>query len=312
MIQEDREWIICVTGLTKYFDRKCVVDRLDMKVRRGEIFGFLGPNGSGKTTTLRMLCGLLQPDAGEGTCLGFNVITEQEKIKPKIGYMTQRFSYYQELSVYENLDFVARVYNLADRKQKIQATLERFGLKSRQSQLAGELSGGWQQRLALAASLLHQPELLLLDEPTAGVDPRARRDFWDQIHDLSLEGITTLVSTHYMDEAERCTRLAYISFGRKLVEGTYDEVIAHVKLTTWMIQGPKLAELATQLRKLPGIEQAVLFGQTLHVSGSNEILMLQSLAPFQAVKEYSWQKITPSLEDAFISLAGKVKEGEAM
>src|SRR5690348_9253899 len=213
---------IDVTGVTKRFGSKTDVDSVDLQVRRGEIYGFLGPNGSGKTTFIRMLCGLLTPDAGEGTCLGYDVRTQQAEIKRHVGYMTQRFSYYEDLSIRENLDFIARVYAVPDRAAAVQQSLERLGLQNRSAQLAGELSGGWKQRLALAACLIHSPQLLLLDEPTAGVDPKARREFWDEIHDLAASGITVLVSTHYMDEAERCHRLAYISSGRLLVEGTPD------------------------------------------------------------------------------------------
>ena len=222
-------------GLTKRYGGRAVVDNFSIRVERGTIFGFLGPNGSGKTTTIRMLCGLLTPDEGEGTCLGYDLRRDAAAIKRQVGYMTQRFSLYEDLSIEENLDFVARMYGVADRKQTIDATLDRLGLTARRAQLAGTLSGGWKQRLALAACMLHSPQLLLLDEPTAGVDPKARRDFWEEIHELAAEGITVLVSTHYMDEAERCHRLAYINLGRLLVEGTPDEVIAGSRLSTWSV-----------------------------------------------------------------------------
>src|SRR5207302_11317423 len=221
----------------------------------GEIYGFLGPNGSGKTTFIRMLCGLLRADEGSGTCLGFDVITESESIKRHVGYMTQRFSFYEDLSIAENLDFVARMYELKDRTAAVQRSLEGLGLRDRQQQLAGELSGGWKQRLALAACLLHEPKLLLLDEPTAGVDPKARRDFWEQIHQLAAKGLTFLITTHYMDEAERCHRLAYIAYGNLLTHGTVADVIDHVGLTTWTVSGPDLLELVEQLRGQPGIQQ---------------------------------------------------------
>ncbi len=205
--------VIAVEGLRKSFDGKTVVKDLSLQVRRGEIYGFLGPNGSGKTTFIRMLCGLLRPDAGHGTCLGYDILTESEQIKPHIGYMAQRFSLYEDLSVRENLDFMARIYGVRDRRGAVAATLERMGLARFAGQLAGTLSGGWKQRLALACCLLHQPQLLLLDEPTAGVDPKARRDFWDDIYALAAQGVTALISTHYMDEAERCHRLAYLAYG---------------------------------------------------------------------------------------------------
>src|SRR5882762_10238627 len=251
---------IDVQGLTKTFDGRKVVDALDIQVRRGEICGFLGPNGSGKTTTIRMLCGLLEPDAGKGTCLGYDIRRETRRIKLRVGYMTQKFGLYDDLSIEQNLDFVARVYRTRDRAHVVDAALDRLGLVERRKQLAGSLSGGWKQRLALAACLLHTPDLLLLDEPTAGVDPKARRDFWQQIHELAAQGLTVLVSTHYMDEAERCHRLAYISYGNLLTRGTVDEVVAAAKLTTWVVTGPGLREIAIALRGRTGVEQVVAFG----------------------------------------------------
>src|SRR3954467_13709831 len=220
------EPVIDVRGLTKRFGERTVVDHFDIRVPKGAIYGFLGPNGSGKTTTIRMLCGLLTPDEGEGTCLGLDVRHEASRIKEEVGYMTQKFSYYEDLTIRENLDFVARMYRLDRRKQRVDQALSDLGLADRPNQLAGSLSGGWKQRLALAACLLHEPRLLLLDEPTAGVDPKARRDFWDQLHDLTADGLTVLVSTHYMDEAERCHELAYISYGKLLARGTAHELIA--------------------------------------------------------------------------------------
>jgi ABC-2 type transport system ATP-binding protein len=214
------ELVIDVHGMTKRFDGRTVVDGIDLQVRRGEICGFLGPNGSGKTTFIRMLCGLLRPDGGSGSCLGYDVVRESAAIKREVGYMTQRFSFYEDLSIAENLDFVARMFSLPDRKSSVEAALEGLGLAGRRNQLAGQLSSGWKQRLALAACMLHRPQLLLLDEPTAGVDPKARRDFWDRIHELAATGITVLVSTHYMDEARRCHNLAYLSYGTLLTHGT--------------------------------------------------------------------------------------------
>jgi len=298
---------IDVRGMTKRFGGTTVVNDISLQVRTGEIFGFLGPNGSGKTTFIRMLCGLLRADAGSGTCLGFDVIRESEEIKRKVGYMTQRFSFWEDLSVRENLDFVARMYAVKNRAQAVQESIARLGLAERQKQLAGQLSGGWKQRLALAACLIHQPRLLLLDEPTAGVDPKARRDFWEQIHMLAGEGLTFLITTHYMDEAERCHRLAYISYGNLLTHGTVSEVIAHVRLATWSVTGRDLIHLAGQLRGRPGVQQAVAFGNMLHVSGDDAAALEQAIAPFRKAP-HDWQRIRPSLEDAFIHLMDKSED----
>ncbi|MDD2851056.1 MAG: ABC transporter ATP-binding protein [Desulfuromonadaceae bacterium] len=294
---------IDVRGMTKRFGEHTVVNGIDLQMRSGEVCGFLGPNGSGKTTFIRMLCGLLAADAGEGTCLGFDVIRESEAIKRHIGYMTQRFSFYEDLSIVENLDFVARMYDVNNRRQAVQDSIERLGLAARQKQLAGELSGGWKQRLALAACLIHNPRLLLLDEPTAGVDPKARRDFWEQIHELAGQGLTFLITTHYMDEAERCDRLAYLSYGNLLTHGTAAEVIAGAGLTTWSVSGSELAELALQLRGIPGVNQAVAFGARLHVSGTSQHLLEQAIAPFRT-EQHTWQQVNPGLEDVFIHLMG--------
>src|SRR5215831_8006783 len=295
------ELVIDVRGMTKRFGNHTVVNRIDLQVERGEIFGFLGPNGSGKTTFIRMLCGLLRADEGSGTCLGHDVIRESEVIKRQIGYMTERFSFYEDLSIAENLDFVGRIYGLPDRREAVQKSLESLGLKERQHQLAGSLSGGWKQRLALAACLIHQPRLLLLDEPTAGVDPKARRDFWEQIHELAAQGLTFLITTHYMDEAERCHRLAYVSKGKLLADGTVEEVISRVGLTTWSVHGPELAHLPEELRKTPGVQQAVAFGNSLHVSSNNAAELERAIAQFRH-EPYDWRKIPSGLEDAFISL----------
>jgi ABC-2 type transport system ATP-binding protein len=294
--------VIDVRGLTKSFKGVRAVDNLSITVGRGDICGFLGPNGSGKTTTIRMLCGLLTPDAGSGTCLGYDIVREAAEIKRRVGYMTQRFSLYEDLSIRENLDFIARVYGMRDRKRLVQEALERLGLADRRNQLAGTLSGGWKQRVALAACLLHDPQLLLLDEPTAGVDPKARREFWDTIHDLAASGITVLVSTHYMDEAERCHMLAYIAYGKLLATGTAEEVIARSRLVTWSAAGPALHELAQELRGLPGVAMVVPFGSTLHVSGTDERALQQALAPYQARAGLEWRRIEPGLEDVFIRM----------
>lgn len=291
---------IDVKGLSKSFGGRRVVDNVSIRVGRGRICGFLGPNGSGKTTTIRMLCGLLKPDSGSGVCLGYDIGREPDKIKRRVGYMTQRFSLYEDLSIRENLDFMARVYAVPDRLRAVAATLEKLGLAQRSGQLAGQLSGGWKQRLALAACLLHGPDLLLLDEPTAGVDPKARREFWDQIHDLAAGGITVLVSTHYMDEAERCHELAYIAYGKLLVTGTGEEVVAHSRLSTWSVTGGGLIALARELRTRPGIAMVVPFGNTLHVSGEDEEALERAVAPYRGRPDLEWRRAAPGLEDAFI------------
>ncbi|HPA19975.1 MAG TPA: ABC transporter ATP-binding protein [Verrucomicrobiae bacterium] len=301
MSEEDAPFAIDVAGITKSFDGRVVVDDIPMRVRRGEIFGFLGPNGSGKTTFLRMLCGLLRPDGGQGRCLGFDILGQPDDIKRRVGYMTQRFSFYEDLSIEENLDFIARVYGVPDRRGAVAAGLARLGMSSRRRQLAGTLSGGWKQRLALAACLLHAPELLLLDEPTAGVDPKARREFWDEIHGLAAGGLTVLITTHYMDEAERCHRLAYIAYGKLLAQGSVDEIVRQAGIFTWQVQGPRLAELATLLRKTPGVEQVAAFGDALHVSGSDRGALAAAIAPHRR-DPHRWTEIEPGLEDAFIRL----------
>jgi ABC-2 type transport system ATP-binding protein len=221
---------IDVQGLTKRYGRRTVVDDVDLQVRAGRICGFLGPNGSGKTTTIRMLCGLLTPDAGHGTCLGLDIVKQGYEIRRQVGYMTQKFGLYDDLSIRQNLDFVARLFELPRREEAVDRALERLGLAERQHQLAGALSGGWKQRLALASCLIHEPRLLLLDEPTAGVDPKARRDFWDEIHHLAAQGITVLVSTHYMDEAARCHELVYIAYGKVLAHGTESQIVEQAGL----------------------------------------------------------------------------------
>jgi ABC-2 type transport system ATP-binding protein len=297
-------YAIDVRGLTKRFGKRTVVDRLSIQVRRGEICGFLGPNGSGKTTTIRMLCGLLEPDAGEGRCLGHDIRTEARQIKLRVGYMTQRFGLYEDLTIEENLDFVARAYGMPNRPTVVRDALERLGLDARRSQLAGTLSGGWKQRLALAACMLHQPDLLLLDEPTAGVDPKARRDFWQQIHALAAEGLTVLVSTHYMDEAERCHRLAYISYGRLLAAGTAAEVVAQAGLATWALEGSDLPRASALLQQDPRW-MVVAFGNTLHVSterGDRGADLPTWLAGRAGGAAWTVTPIATGLEDVFISL----------
>jgi ABC-2 type transport system ATP-binding protein len=306
----ETDYVIDVTGVTKRFGEKTVVDSVELQVRRGEIYGFLGPNGSGKTTFIRMLCGLLTPDGGTGTCLGFDVRTQQAEIKRQVGYMTQKFSYYEDLSIRENLDFIARIYAVPDRAGAVQRSLDRLGLANRSHQLAGQLSGGWKQRLALAACLIHSPKLLLLDEPTAGVDPKARREFWDEIHQLAADGLTVLITTHYMDEAERCHRLAYLAYGKLLAHGTLASVLASVSLTTWSVSGPDLRKLAAALRGQPGVEQVVAFGNTLHVSGRDAMQLEAAIAQARDPR-HEWRRITAGLEDVFISLMDTAQDNFA-
>jgi ABC-2 type transport system ATP-binding protein len=293
---------IDVEGLTKRFGDRVVVDHFSMKVPRGSIYGFLGPNGSGKTTTIRMICGLLTPDEGRGVVLGHDIATEADLIKREVGYMTQKFSLYEDLSIEENLDFVARMYEVADRRRKVAAALDGLGLTSRKGQLAGTLSGGWKQRLALAACLIHEPKLLLLDEPTAGVDPGARREFWDHIHDLAHAGITVLVSTHYMDEAERCHALAYIAYGKLLAHGTLREVIDQARLATWEIEGRDLMPLVAELRAMPGVEMVAPFGNALHVSGTERAKLEAAIGSIAQRPGVEAHEVAPSLEDVFIHL----------
>jgi ABC-2 type transport system ATP-binding protein len=299
---------IDVHGLSKSFGNRKVVRDLSMQVKRGTIYGFLGPNGSGKTTTIRMLTGLLTPDEGEGTCLGFNIRTQADEIKRHVGYMTQRFSLYQDLSVRENLEFVARLYGIDNPVAAARAMVERLGLNGREEQLAGELSGGWKQRLALGACTLPNPQLLLLDEPTAGVDPKARREFWNEIHALAALGLTVLVSTHYMDEAERCHEIAYIAYGVLLAQGSISEVIANSHLQTYTVSGANLAGLAETLLGRKGIDMVAPFGTSLHVAGRNAEALEQAIAPFKRDQQLTWVPSPPSLEDVFIDLMARSQD----
>jgi ABC-2 type transport system ATP-binding protein len=300
-------YAIDVADVTKTFGARAVVNHIGLRVGIGEIFGFLGPNGSGKTTFLRILCGLLTPDAGQGQCLGFDIRSQAGEIRRRVGYMTQRFSFYEDLTIEENLDFVARIYQVPGRLEAVQRSLERLGLTERRRQLAGVLSGGWKQRLALAACLIHSPKLLLLDEPTAGVDPKARREFWEEIHTLAAEGLTVLITTHYMDEAERCHRLAYIAYGNLLAQGTVTEVVRQAGLATFEITGPDLPALARQLRALPGVEQVVAFGLALHVSGRHPERLAEVLGPLiQAPR--TLRPIESGLEDVFIGLMSGARD----
>jgi ABC-2 type transport system ATP-binding protein len=305
------EVAIDVHGLSKSFGGRKVVRDLSMQVKRGTIYGFLGPNGSGKTTTIRMLTGLLTPDEGEGTCLGYNIRTQAGEIKRHVGYMTQRFSLYQDLSVRENLEFVARLYGIAEPVKAAHAMVERLGLAGRDGQLAGELSGGWKQRLALGACTLPNPQLLLLDEPTAGVDPKARREFWNEIHALAAQGLTVLVSTHYMDEAERCHEIAYIAYGVLLARGTVEQVIAASHLTTYTVSaknGDSLNKYAEELEHRPGVDMVAPFGTSLHVSGRDQAALDAAIAPDRNRPDLVWAKSQASLEDVFIDLLAKAQD----
>ena len=300
--------VIDVEGLTKSFNGRQVVRNLSLQVRRGTIFGFLGPNGSGKTTTIRMLCGLLTPDDGHGTCLGYDIRTETDKIKRHVGYMTQRFSLYEDLSVQENLEFVARIHGQERPAQAARAQIERLGLQGREQQIAGTLSGGWKQRLALGACILPEPDLLLLDEPTAGVDPKARREFWNEIHALAAGGLTALVSTHYMDEAERCHEIAYIAFGEVLVRGSVEEVTARSGLHTYTVSGRDLSEIQAKLDGAPGVDMLTPFGMSLHVSGHDRKALDEAIKPFRDDPNATWHATEPTLEDVFIDLMAKVRD----
>ncbi|MBZ9870923.1 ABC transporter ATP-binding protein [Mesorhizobium sp. BR1-1-9] len=304
--------VIDVHGLVKRFGDKTVVDHVTMTVAEGEIVGFLGPNGSGKTTTIRIMCGLLTPDEGEGTVLGFDILTDSLRIKREVGYMTQKFSFYEDLTIGENLEFVARLYRLRPVEAHVARTLEELGLTTRRNQLAGTLSGGWKQRLALAACIMHKPKLLLLDEPTAGVDPKARREFWDEIHRLANGGLTVLVSTHYMDEAERCHRISYISYGKMLATGTVAEVVRNAGLTTFVLQGPRLDQVAQALEGRPGVDQVAPFGATLHVVGADRKKLEAALADVE--QEHKGVTVAPgetSLEDVFIQFMSGSKDNMA-
>ncbi|HEV7913470.1 MAG TPA: ABC transporter ATP-binding protein [Albitalea sp.] len=302
---------IDVRGLTKRYGARTVVDDVSLQVRAGRICGFLGPNGSGKTTTIRMLCGLLTPDAGEGSCLGLDIIEQALEIRRQVGYMTQKFGLYDDLSIRQNLDFVARLFELPQRADAVDAALRRLGLVERQHQLAGALSGGWKQRLALAACLIHEPRLLLLDEPTAGVDPKARRDFWDEIHRLAAQGITVLVSTHYMDEAERCHELVYIAYGRTLARGTERDIIEQAGLIVWAVEGDEVAALVEPLKTAPGVLSVAAFGSSLHVAGRDAAALDAAIAPYRDRPGLRWHRAEANLEDVFISLIGQAQDNFA-
>jgi len=305
------DWAIDVRGLSKHYGGRAVVDGVDLRVRTGRICGFLGPNGSGKTTTIRMLCGLLEPDGGEGQCLGLDFRREAPAIKRQVGYMTQKFGLYEDLSIRQNLDFVGRLFEIPNRREAVDEALQRLGLTTRQHQLAGSLSGGWKQRLSLAACLLHAPRLLLLDEPTAGVDPKARREFWDEIHVLAEQGITVLVSTHYMDEAERCHELVYIAYGQILARGTQAQIIEAAGLHVVSLQGEGLAGRLEALKRTPGVLSVAAFGNAVHVAAQDLTLLNAALAPLQDLPSLRMTPAAASLEDVFISLIANSRDNFA-
>lgn len=303
-VTSQNDLAIDVRGLVKRFGDKTAVDGVDIQMPRGQVWGFLGPNGSGKTTTIRMICGLLDPTEGEGRALGFDILSESAAIKRRTGYMTQKFSFWGDLTIRENLEFVARLYELDRLSEQVDRTLETLGLADRQHQLAGALSGGWKQRLALGAVTMHQPQLLLLDEPTAGVDPQARRDFWDEIHRLSSAGLTVLVSTHYMDEAERCDRIVYLAYGKLITEGRVSDVIAESGLITFRGVGNDVRPLSAYLESQPGVEHAAYFGAALHVSGQDRAALERAIATVDP-STATWEEVAPGLEDAFIALMSR-------
>lgn len=303
--------VIDVARLTKRYGSKVVVDALSMQVKRGEIYGFLGPNGSGKTTSIRMMCGLLTPDGGEGHTLGYDVVSEAPAIRRRVGYMTQRFGLYEDLSIRENLDFIGRMYRMDRRHERVDAALERLNLVGRQTQLAGSLSGGWKQRLALAACMLHEPEVLLLDEPTAGVDPTARRDFWNEIHTLAAQGITVLVSTHYMDEAERCHRLGYIAYGRLLANGTPRDLVDTAPFVTHTLAGPGTAVLTREIEARPGVSMVTRLAEGLRICGPSHAALDTALAPWRGLPQFVCGRTPPSLEEVFIHLSKQATDNFA-
>jgi len=306
MSDRQDEFVIDVQDLRKSFGARRVVDGLSLQIAKGEICGFLGANGSGKTTTIRMLCGLLVPDGGQGTCLGLDIIRDAARIRLSVGYMTQKFSFYEDLTVFENLELVASVYQMPHGRAAVREIMERMALADRANQLAGQLSGGWKQRLALAACVLHEPQILLLDEPTAGVDAKARREFWDLIHDLAAEGLTVLVSTHYMDEAERCKRVVYLAGGRIVVQGSADDVVRHSGLITFEATGGEIDEVSRRMRRLPGVEATAVFGQVLHIAGTDRALLVAAVEALDHAG-LSWREVDPRLEDVFIHMLSKTE-----
>jgi ABC-2 type transport system ATP-binding protein len=306
--------VIVTRGLSRRFGELVAVRDVSLEVLRGEIFGVLGPNGAGKSTTIRMLCGILDPSSGEGTVVGFDIRRDAERVKERIGYMTQRFSLYEDLTVEENLKFYAGIYGvpLGKRRRRVGEVLERTGLVARRAQLAGTLSGGWKQRVALASATIHEPPLLFLDEPTAGVDPVSRREFWEQIHALSHDGTTVLLTTHYMDEAERCHRLAFIFRGSVLDVGTPEEIVARRRLRGAELVTRQAREAAEALRRDAAVEEVAHYGNVLrvvtHGDADPEVVVKRVL-----VGELAPDSVRPvriGVEDAFVSMVRSDERSE--
>jgi len=309
------EPVIVTHGLSRRFGSLVAVRDVSLEVAKGEIFGVLGPNGAGKSTTIRMLCGILDPSSGEGRVVGFDIRRDAERVKERIGYMTQRFSLYEDLTVEENLRFYAGIYGVpfTRRRQRVGEVLERTGLVKRRGQLAGTLSGGWKQRVALASATIHEPPLLFLDEPTAGVDPVSRREFWEQIHRLSHEGTTVLLTTHYMDEAERCHRLAFIFRGSVLDVGTPEEIVLRRRLRGAELESDHAQEAAERLRGDAEVDEVAHYGNVLRVVTKNDVepsvviarVLTGPLAP------RSVRPVRVGVEDAFVSMVRSEADGDA-
>jgi ABC-2 type transport system ATP-binding protein len=307
----DREPVVVTEHLSRSFGALVAVKDVSLTIYKGEIFGVLGPNGAGKSTTIRMLCGILDPSSGSGRVVGYDVATEAERIKARIGYMTQRFSLYEDLTVLENLRFYAGLYGVERRarRARVEQALARAGLDARRDQLAGTLSGGWKQRVAIASATLHEPPLLFLDEPTAGVDPVSRRDFWDLIHRLAEEGTTILVTTHYMDEAERCGRVGYIYMSKLIAIGTVAELqrlpdanppgTSRVQILT-----ANPSEMLGSVRRMEGVREATIFGHSIHALAETDRLPALR-AKMEGAKV---DVIEPSLEDVFVTLTYRIME----
>ncbi len=307
------EWVIETERLERRFGSLIAVRDVSLKVARGTIFGVLGPNGAGKSTTIRMLCGILTPSGGSGRVVGFDIVREAESIKQNIGYMTQRFSLYEDLSVEENLKFYAGIYGVPRRKQsaRLEQVLESSGLRDRRRQLAGTLSGGWKQRVALASATIHEPRLLFLDEPTAGVDPVSRREFWEQIHHLAEAGTSIVVTTHYMDEAERCHEIAFIFRGQLLDTGTPRQIVERRGLRAAEIEIEGAGELVPKLRADARVEEIAHYGHLIRLctkDHADPLRVLADVLPGGAEPATDAREVRPTVEDAFVSM---VREEEA-
>ncbi len=302
------ESVIKATALSRNFGHVKAIQQLDLEVEKGRIYGFLGPNGCGKTTAIRMLTGLLTPSAGEVEVLGYKLPEEAEKLRIHIGYMTQKFSLYDDLTVKENLQFVADIYGYSGRqkKQRIEELLSLYNLQQKQNQLAGSMSGGQRQRLSLSAATLHKPDLLFLDEPTSAVDPENRRDFWERLFDLSEQGTSILVSTHYMDEAERCHKLAILETGIKRADGTPDELMQNMGAQVIEIESSNLRELKQKLLKIDEIISAAQLGSRLRVLVKNTVIdPMQFMSRQSCINTLDKLNLArPSLEDVFVTCTG--------